>query len=118
MQDKMGGGMPAPSGDRDDTYRAVVSDLESVIEHVRKSLRLIESAIASEAAVDEIDADNVIVLDDVTPGYARADAALRECNAGLSLALRLLQGPLTSGDGSVEFAAEAGQPSTPWPISA
>ena len=112
------GGMPAPSSDRDDTYRAVVSDLESVIEHVRKSLRLIEAAIASEAAVDEIDADNVIVLDDVTPGYARADAVLRECNAGLSLALRLLQGPFMPADGSVAVAAEAGQPPARWPISA
>ena len=118
MQDMKGGGMPVPSGNRDDTYRTVVSDLESVVEHVRKSLTLIESAIASEAVVDEIDADNVIVLDDVTPGYARADAVLRECNAGLSLALRLLQGPLMSADGSVEVAAEAHRAPAPWSISA
>jgi hypothetical protein len=110
MQNIKVAGMPMQSGDRDQMHRAIVADLASVIEHVRKSLGLIEQAVASEAAVEEAVADNVIVLDDVTPGYARADAVLRECDAGLSLALRLLLGSVSSGEG--------GLPQAHWPISA
>ena len=34
--------------DRNDVYRAVVSDLVSLVEHVQKSLRLIEQTIVAE----------------------------------------------------------------------
>lgn len=113
VQNTKGSGMPTQARGRDERHREIVADLASVIEHVRKSLRLIEQAVASEAAIEEPVADNVIVLDDVTPRYARADAALRECDAGLSLALCLLQGSVTSGDtGEGRLAAAH------WPISA
>ena len=111
VQNKKGGGVPTQPGDRDETHRAIAADLASVIEHVRKSRRLIEQAVASEAAIEEPAADNVIVLDDVTPRYARAEAALRACDVGLSLALRLMQGP--SGD-----TGEGGLAPAHWPISA
>jgi hypothetical protein len=114
MQNTKGGGMPKPSGNRDDMHSAIVADLASVIAHVRKSLSLIEQAVASEAAVEEAVADNIIVLDDITPGYARANAVLRECDAGLSLAVRLLQGSAASGD----TAYDGGLPQAHWPISA
>lgn len=91
------GCVPPQSGDRGQKHRAVVAELASVVEQVRKSLRLMDEAIASEAAFEETVADNVIVLDDVTPGYTRAHAALRECDARLGHALRLLQGPVMSG---------------------
>ena len=104
MQNKEGGGLPAMSGERDETHRAVVAELASVIEHIRKSRRLIESAIAGEAAAEEATADNIIVLDDVTPGYERVDAALRQCEAGLNVTLRLLQGPGRSGEAARESA--------------
>ena len=65
---------------------------------------LIESAIASDDDAEDAAADNIIVLDDVTPGYERVDAALRECDAGLSVALRLLQGPMASGDAAAKSA--------------
>jgi hypothetical protein len=104
MQNIEGGGLPAMSGDRDETHRAVVAELASVIEHIRKSRQLIDSAIAGEAAAEEATADNVIVLDDVTPGYERVDAALRQCEAGLNVSLRLLQGPARSGEAARESA--------------
>ena len=104
MQNTEGSGLPTISGDRDETHRAVVAELASVIEHIRKSRRLIESAIAGEAAAEEATADNVIVLDDVTPGYERVDAALRQCEAGLNVTLRLLQGPARSGEAARESA--------------
>jgi hypothetical protein len=93
MQNIEGGGKPA----RPAMYR-VVAELASVIDHIRKSRELIESGVASDATGDDGAADNVIVLDDVTPGYERVDAALRECDDGLSAALRLLQGPMRSGE--------------------
>jgi hypothetical protein len=99
MQNIKAGGLPARSGDRDEMYRTVVSELASVIDRIRKSLGLIESAIAGDAAGEDAAADNVIELDDVTPScYERVDAALRNCDAGLSVALRLLQGPMTPGE--------------------
>ena len=104
MQNTEVGGLPGMPGDRDETHRAVVAELASVIEHIRKSRRLIESAIAGEAAAEEATADNVIVLDDVTPGYERVHAALRQCEAGLNVTLRLLQGPARSGEAARESA--------------
>ncbi|MGQ0685148.1 hypothetical protein [Bradyrhizobium sp.] len=89
MQKTKGGGMQPESADRNEKYHMVVSDLVAVIGRVRNSLELIESEIASEAEGEE--ASDIIVLDDVTPGYSRAQAALRECEAGLSAALHLLQ---------------------------
>jgi hypothetical protein len=97
MQQAKGGVIQPGSASRDHKYRTVVSDLASVIEQVRNSLRLIESEIASEAPYVESAADNVFVLDDVTPGYTRAWAVLRECDAGLSAALHLLQESGTPG---------------------
>jgi len=104
MQNTEGGGLSAMSSDRDETHRAVVAELASVIEHIRNSRRLIESAIAGEAAVEEATADKVIILDDVTPGYERVDAALRQCEAGLNVTLRLLQGPVRPGEAARESA--------------
>jgi hypothetical protein len=43
------GGSASIQAGRNDSYRSIVSDLASLIEHVQASVRLIESAIASEA---------------------------------------------------------------------
>ena len=52
---------------QNNAYRAVVSDLVRLIEHVQTSLRLIEQAIAGEASVGGQESSaNVIVLDDVS----------------------------------------------------
>ena len=72
----------------------------SLIEHIQASMKLVETAVASEALADneEIDA-NVVVLDDVTPRYVRANAALAACNADLGAALQALldAGPFRHG---------------------
>ncbi|MBR0794194.1 hypothetical protein JQ615_02205 [Bradyrhizobium jicamae] len=80
------------SDDGNDPYTIIVSDLVALIGHVRASLRLIEAAIAREALLAEQDAaNNVVVLDDVTPRYVAASGALKACDAGLDTALgRLL----------------------------
>ena len=110
MHRTKGGGTPPHSDDRDEMHRVILAELASVLERVRMSLTRIEQAVACEAASEEPVADNVIVLDDVTPGYAQAEAVLRECDAGLRLALRLL----TSDD----TAGKAGLTPAHWSISA
>jgi len=105
MQNGTGSPVPAPSDDRDDIYRAVVADIASLIEHIQASLTVIEAAIASEtsAAVLEL-AANVVLLDDVTPRYLKAGAALRACDAGLGVALHFLREPMASESGMHDSA--------------
>lgn len=66
-------GTSAPSEDRNGLCGAIVSDLVSLIECVRASMELIDAAVAGQAPLgyQEIGA-NVVILDDVTPGYVRA----------------------------------------------
>lgn len=80
------------SDEGNDPYNLIVADLVALIGHVQSSLRLIESAIAHEALLAEQDtANNIFVLDDVTPRYMAASTTLRACDAGLGAALdRLL----------------------------
>jgi len=73
----------------------VVSDLVSLVEHVQKSLRLIEQTIARETSPEMTpgspeSSTNIIVLDDISPCYIKADAALHACDVNLGIALRSL----------------------------
>ena len=91
MQNPQGGGIAIEPDDRNDAYHSVVSDLVALIEHVQASLRLIEQEIARETASGSQETSaNVIVLDDVTPPYVRATAALKACDANLAIALHSL----------------------------
>jgi len=92
--------------DRNDAYRVVVSDLVSLVEHVQNSLRLIEQTIARETLPETLpetspgspeSSTNIIVLDDVSPRYMKAAAALQACDVNLGIALRSLR---DSGDSS------------------
>lgn len=106
MQNAAGGGTSAPSCERQDGDLAIVSDLVSLIEHVEASVKLIEAAIARETSFgSQEDAGNVVVLDDVTPRYVMATAALTSSQASLGAALYFLRdaGTVkhgTGGDGS------------------
>jgi hypothetical protein len=88
------------SDDQNDAYLAVVSDLVGLIEHVQNGLRLIEQMIAKETlletSVGTESSTNVIVLDDISPRYVKAAAALQACDVNLGTALRALQ----NSDGS------------------
>jgi hypothetical protein len=80
------------SDNRNDCCNSIISNLESVVEQVRANMKLIESAIAGEASLGNQEAAvNIVVLDDVTPRYVRANAALNACNSGLGVALDLLR---------------------------
>ena len=100
MQDVMGSGTAVKSDDRDDIYRSVVADLAGLLERIHASLELVDQAIVVEmsAGKEDIGAD-VVVLDDITPGYVRASTALQACEASLGVALHLLQEPMTMGAG-------------------
>jgi hypothetical protein len=91
MQNTAGGGFAIECEDRNDAYRSVVSDLAALIGHVQASLALIEQAIAREISVGSQETSaNIIVLDDVTPPYMKATAALRACDVNLAIALHSL----------------------------
>jgi hypothetical protein len=77
--------------DRNDGYGSIVSDIAALVEQVRASMKRIDQAIALETDSGiEVDSDDVVVLDDVTPRYRNARAALTTCYTGLGAALYLL----------------------------
>ena len=80
------------SDKRGDSHSSIISNLGSLVEQVRANMALIESAIASEASPGNPEtAADIAVLDDVTPCYVQANAALSACNASLGVALHLLR---------------------------
>jgi hypothetical protein len=92
-----------PEG-RNDNYSSVVSDLVSLIDHMQASMKMLEGAIASEIPFGGQEArGNVIVLDDITPCYMKANAALHACKAGLGIALHFLAGNGRSNSRVVGF---------------
>ncbi len=98
MQNAAGDGVAQPPLGQDDAYRAVVSDLASLVERVQNSLRPIEWTIARETSPETspgspVSSTNVIVLDDVSPRYMKAAAALQACDINLGIALRSLLDP-------------------------
>ncbi len=72
-------------------HRAIVVDLVTLVERIQASIKLLERAIARELARSNSEAHDVFVLDDVTPCYARASAALIACQVGLGEALHSMQ---------------------------
>jgi hypothetical protein len=91
MQNAAGDGAAQPPQDQNAAYRAVVSDLVSLVEHVQNSLRLIERTIEGEAPAGGSESStHIAVLDDVSPRYMRAIAALHACDVDLGDALRSL----------------------------
>ena len=100
-----------PDG-QNDSYRSVVSDLVSLIEHIQTSLRLIEKTMVRETSLGvQENAANVIVLDDVSPRYVRAAAALKACDANLGAALHVLLDSRTPRRGSSAYAEVPPAPS-------
>ena len=82
----------AQSDRRTDGCTSIISNLGSLVEQVHANMKLIETAIAREAAFGGPEAAaSIVVLDDVTPRYVQANAALNASNVGLGVALHLLQ---------------------------
>ena len=110
MQNATSGGASPRSDDRNDNDRSIASHLVTLIGQVQANIKLIESGIAREPSPGNQEiAANVIVLDDVTPRYAKAHAALSACSANLGLALHLLLDTRTSKHGT-GASAEGARP--------
>ena len=104
MQD-MAGSYPRPDS-RNDNYFSIVSDLMSLAAHIQASMNMLETAIARELPAGDPEAyENVVVLDDVTPCYVKANAALHACKAGLGAALHCMRDTETPEYGADGFAA-------------
>jgi hypothetical protein len=101
MQTAEGGSVLARPNDRYDGFGSIVFDIVSLIERVQASMKLVESAIAIESplGLPETAAD-VVVLDDVTPRYLNARAALNTCNASLEVTIHRLLDSKRSKNGT------------------
>ncbi len=80
-----------------DSRQLIAADLRALITRIESSMRLIDAAMmeagvleTSLAHGDPAGSTDIFVLDDVTPRYARASAALNACRAGLDQAVQCL----------------------------
>ena len=91
-----------------DSRQLIAADLRALITRIESSMRLIDAAMMetglSETSLlekalapgDPAGSTDVFVLDDVTPRYATASAALNACRADLGHALQCLSESGTS----------------------
>jgi hypothetical protein len=89
MQNFVGTG-PLVATPNTDSRQLIAADLRSLIAQIETSMRLIDAATMQDDGGDQPGSTDVVVLDDVTPGYATASAALGACKASLDLALEHL----------------------------
>lgn len=79
-----------------DSRQLIAAELRSRIARIEISMRLIDAAMESEDDGAILDASSgsseIVVLDDVTPRYATAGAALNTCRAELGHAFQQLSG--------------------------
>jgi len=74
-----------------ESCRSVVENLVTLIEHLSVSRTVLELAIIRETAQTSLDMDkDFVVLDDITPCYLSANAALGACNAAVAVTLHAL----------------------------
>ncbi|EJN12367.1 hypothetical protein PMI42_04339 [Bradyrhizobium sp. YR681] len=78
-----------------DSRQLIAADLRCLIAQVESSMRLIDAAMINaslepDGSGDPAGSADIVVLDDVTPRYATASAALNACRAGLGHALQCL----------------------------
>ncbi|SFJ96709.1 hypothetical protein [Bradyrhizobium sp. cf659] len=83
-----------------DSRQLIAADLRCLIARIESSMRLIDAAmidagLEQDNTSDQAGSIDIFVLDDVTPRYAKASAALNVCRAGLGRALQYLS---DSGD--------------------
>jgi hypothetical protein len=85
-----------------DSRQLIAADLRALITRIESSMRLIDAAMMETGSLetgllekglapgDPAGSTDIFVLDDVTPRYATASAALNACRAGLGHALQCL----------------------------
>ena len=77
-----------------DSRQLIAAELRSLIARMEISLRLIDAAMEpdddSAVLTADLGSSDIIVLDDITPRFATASAALNACRAELGHALKKL----------------------------
>jgi len=78
-----------------DSRQLIAADLRCLIAQIQSSMRLIDAAMIDaglerDDGGDRAGSIDILVLDDVTPRYATASAALNVCRAGPGRALQYL----------------------------
>ena len=80
-----------------DSRQLIAADLRALITRIESSMRLIDAAMMETGMLETglahghpAGSADIFVLDDVTPRYATASAALNACRAGLGHALQCL----------------------------
>jgi hypothetical protein len=77
-----------------DSRQLIAAELRSLIARIEISMRLIDAAMEPDDDSAILSADlgsrEIVVLDDVTPRFATASAALNACRAELGHALEML----------------------------
>ncbi|SEN75238.1 hypothetical protein [Bradyrhizobium sp. OK095] len=73
-----------------DSRQLIAADLRSLISQIETSMRRIAAVLDQEHGSDPEGSADVFILDDVTPRYATANAALNACRAGLGHALQCM----------------------------
>ncbi|MBR0786719.1 hypothetical protein [Bradyrhizobium iriomotense] len=73
-----------------DSRQLIAAELRSLIARIDLSMRLIDAAMPPEDNSAIAGSSEIFVLDDVTPRFATASAALNACRAELDLALQQL----------------------------
>jgi len=77
-----------------DSRQLIAAELRSLIARIEISMRLIDAAMQpdDDGAIlrSSLGSTEIVVLDDVTPRYATASAALNACRAELDRALQTL----------------------------
>jgi hypothetical protein len=115
MHNAAGNGVELEPNGQSDVYRSVVSDLVGLIERVQASLRLIERTIDREPAPgSQTDSADIAVLDDISPRFMMAAAALKICDANLGIALDSLMDAETPECGADSHAANRSALSIVW----
>ncbi|MBW7973644.1 hypothetical protein [Bradyrhizobium sp. BR 10289] len=84
------GTLPVMTTAEADSRQLIAADLRSLISQIETSMRRIAAAMDQERGSDPEGSAEIFVLDDVTPRYAAASAALDACRAGLGHALQCM----------------------------
>jgi hypothetical protein len=98
MKNPAGGDLSFEYGELQNAAGSICSDLIGLMTHLQTSIAFSERAMATFSLDDEYVAGSVYILDDVTPRYATANAALNACQAALGEALcHLLEARMSGG---------------------
>jgi hypothetical protein len=103
MQNAATGGSSVLTEGEVDNHGSVIANLQSLIGHIQASIAVVETAIAREFCDGNQDAAaDIFVLDDVTPPYEHAHAALKASGAGLGAALQFILDAKSSAKSSTK----------------